>query len=48
MWARGQAVPDADHESAVRAADFLLRRAEKQGNAAVWVARPDTGQETGM
>ncbi len=47
MRARGQAVPDTGHDSAVRAADFLLRRAEKQGNAAVWVARPDAGQETG-
>jgi hypothetical protein len=43
MSARGQAVPDTSHDSALRAADFLLRPAERQGSAAVWTAGPDTG-----
>jgi len=44
MSARGRAVPDTSHDTAVRAADFLLRPAEKEGSAAVWTAGPDTGR----
>lgn len=41
--ARGQTVPDTSHDSAVRAADFLLRPAEKEADAAVWIAGPEPG-----
>ncbi len=47
MRARGQAIPDTSHDTAVRAADFLLRPPEKEGSAAVWVTGPDTTDRTG-